>query len=108
MKKRIFLGAFAAVVLASSGLIAGEGLKSGPQVGETPGQFLPLHATGPIDLVLGYRDRRKIERLANRSGGRLRVVDAASAYFRLEPEEYEPLVLYQAIKHLLRLPDRPV
>ena len=73
--------------------------------GEEPG---PLRATGPIDLVLGYRDRRKIERLANRSEGRLRVVDAASAYFRLEPEEYEPLVLYQAIKHLLRLPDRPV
>jgi len=73
--------------------------------GEDPG---PLHATGPIDLVLGFRDPRKIERLANRSEGRLRVVDAASAYFRLKPEEYEPLVLYQAVKHLLRLPTRPV
>ncbi len=36
------------------------------------------------------------------------MVDEHSAYFRLEPEEYEPLVLYQAVKHLLRLPERPV
>jgi transcription-repair coupling factor (superfamily II helicase) len=68
----------------------------------------PLAATGPIDLVLGYRDARKVRRLAKRSEGRLRVVDEHSAYFRLEPEEYEPHVLYQAVKHLLRLPERPV
>ncbi len=69
---------------------------------------LPLAATSPVDLVLGYRDARKVQRLAKRADGRLRVVDEASAYFRLEPEEYEPLTLYQAVKHLLRLPERPV
>jgi transcription-repair coupling factor (superfamily II helicase) len=69
---------------------------------------LPLKPTGPVDVVLGYRDRRKVERLANRSEGRLRIADAATAYFRLDPEEYQPLVLYQALKHLLRLPSRPV
>jgi transcription-repair coupling factor (superfamily II helicase) len=67
-----------------------------------------LAATGPIDLVLGYRDGRKIQRLAKRSEGRLKVVDESSAYFRLEPVEHEPLVLYQAVKHLLRLPERQV
>jgi transcription-repair coupling factor (superfamily II helicase) len=76
-----------------------------PPAGDEPA---PLTATGPIDLVLGYRDARKIQRLAKRSDGRLKVVDDNSAYFRLEPAEYEPLVLYQAIKHLLRLPERPV
>ena len=39
---------------------------------------------------------------------RLRIADAASAYFRLRPEEYQPLTLFASIKHLLRLPDRPI
>ena len=73
--------------------------------GDEPGR---MRATGPIDLVLGYRDSRKMERVAKRAAGRLRVVDAATAYFRLEPAEYEPLALYHAVKHLLRLPERPV
>jgi transcription-repair coupling factor (superfamily II helicase) len=66
----------------------------------------PIEATGPVDLVLGYRNPRKAERLAKRSGGRLRIVDAQSAYFRLQRPEFEPLVLYESIKHLLRLPER--
>jgi hypothetical protein len=57
--------------------------------------------------VLGYRHPRKMERLAKREE-RLRIVDAESGYFRLRPEEYEPLGLYASIKHLLRLPDRPL
>jgi transcription-repair coupling factor (superfamily II helicase) len=68
----------------------------------------PLQAIGPIDLVLGYRNARKVQRLEKRAAGRLRVVDGVQAYFRLEPEEYEPLTLYRAVKHLLRLTDRPL
>jgi transcription-repair coupling factor (superfamily II helicase) len=68
----------------------------------------PITAIGPVDLVLAYRHPRKIERLAKREEKRLRIVDAQSAYFRLRPEEYEPLTLYERVKHLLRLPDRPL
>ncbi len=68
----------------------------------------PISATGPVDLVLAYRHPRKIERLAKREGERLRIVDGQSAYSRLRPAEYEPQALYQRLKHLLRLPDRPV
>jgi transcription-repair coupling factor (superfamily II helicase) len=59
------------------------------------------YGDGPIDVVLGYRNPRKIKRLAALSGGRLRVVDGSSAYYRLEPAEAEPLVLYQRLKDLL-------
>jgi transcription-repair coupling factor (superfamily II helicase) len=58
------------------------------------------------DVVLGYRSPRQVKRLAVRSGDRLRVVDAASAYLRLEPEETEPPALYPLLKDLLRLPAR--
>ncbi len=64
--------------------------------------------TGPVDVVLGYRHRKRVEQLAQRSAGRLRVVDAHSAYFRLRPGELEPAALYAALKHLLRLPDAPI
>ena len=63
---------------------------------------------GPIDVVLVYRHPRKMERLAKRAGDRLRIADAQSAYFRLKPEEYEPLALFAALKLLLRLPERPL
>src|SRR5262249_23660617 len=49
--------------------------------------------TSPVDLVLNYREPRKIEKLAKRSGERLRVVDQESAYLRLKPEERAPLAL---------------
>ena len=48
MRHRIAVGAFAATALLLSGVVAGEGLKSGPQVGSkkiTP--FNPEHITGP-------------------------------------------------------------
>jgi transcription-repair coupling factor (superfamily II helicase) len=71
---------------------------------ETP----PERTTGPTDVVLGYRSPRLIQRLAARSGGRLRVVDGKSAYFRLRPGELEPLALYECLQDLLRFPERPV
>jgi transcription-repair coupling factor (superfamily II helicase) len=84
--------------------LEGKGLKEAPANGEPQ----PLSASGAVDLVLGYRNPRKIERLAQRSGGRLRIVDQESAYFRLHDEEYEPLALYACVKDLLRLPDKPI
>ncbi len=56
---------------------------------------------GPLDVVLGYRNPRKIQRLAERSGGRLRVVDGASAYYRLDPGEADPLTLYNLLRDCL-------
>ncbi|MBL8793644.1 MAG: transcription-repair coupling factor [Planctomycetia bacterium] len=61
-----------------------------------------------VDVVLHYRNPRKIARLAERSQGRLRVVDAKTAYFRLHVNERTPPALYAALKDLLRLPERPV
>jgi transcription-repair coupling factor (superfamily II helicase) len=76
---------------------------------ESPGTVVPgLAATGPVDLVLEYRHPRKVERLAKRAEERLRIVNSHLAYFRLKPAEYDPLALFAAVKHLLRLPDRPV
>jgi len=68
----------------------------------------PRANSGPTDLVLGYRNRRRIERMAKRSDGRLRIVDGSSAYFRLKPSEIEPEALFACLKHLLRLPMRSV
>jgi transcription-repair coupling factor (superfamily II helicase) len=59
-------------------------------------------SSGPTDVVLGYRDPKRIKVLAERSKGRLRIVDESSAYFRLRHGEMEPLELYAALKHLLR------
>ena len=61
---------------------------------------------GAIDVVLGYRNRHKMEKLVKRTGVRLRIVDAQSAYFRIEPDEVEPLALFECIRKLLRLPER--
>jgi transcription-repair coupling factor (superfamily II helicase) len=63
---------------------------------------------GPQDVVLGYRTPRKVAKLAERSAGRIRVVDQASAYCRLRGAEDEPHKLFALLKHLLRLPERPV
>lgn len=56
----------------------------------------------PPDVVLGYRGERLIKRLAERSKGRLRVVDDKSAYFRLKPAETDPLPMYEALRRVLR------
>jgi transcription-repair coupling factor (superfamily II helicase) len=62
--------------------------------------------TGPVDVVLGYRSPRKINRLAARSNGRLRIVDGTSAYFRLKGKEEAPKSLYLVLENLLLLPAR--
>ena len=61
---------------------------------------------GPIDVVLGYRNRHKMEKLVKRTGVKLRIVDALSAYYRLEPKQVKPLALFESIRELLRLPER--
>jgi transcription-repair coupling factor (superfamily II helicase) len=61
-------------------------------------------SAGPRDIVLGYRSARKIKRLAERTDGRLRIVDESSAYFRLAPAETRPEALYSCLKKLLRSP----
>jgi transcription-repair coupling factor (superfamily II helicase) len=61
---------------------------------------------GPTDVVFGYRSARQINRLAARSGGRLRVVDDRRAYFRLNADELDPPALYACLKDLLRFPER--
>ncbi len=45
--KRVAMGAFALAMLASAGVMAGDGLKSGPQVGSSKiVPFNPLHCSG--------------------------------------------------------------
>ena len=47
MSYRYAFAAFAMAVLAVTGCIAGDGLKSGPQVGDMiPGAFDPMNVTG--------------------------------------------------------------
>ncbi len=56
------------------------------------------------DLVLGYRNGKRLERLAQSSGKRLRIVDMQSAYLRLKGPEKEPQRLYGLLKALLQTP----
>jgi transcription-repair coupling factor (superfamily II helicase) len=55
------------------------------------------------DVVLGYRNPRRIQALAAQSKGRVRIVDDESAYFRLTAKEMEPLALFAALKSLLEV-----
>jgi transcription-repair coupling factor (superfamily II helicase) len=75
-------------------------------------QIVDIHLekslAGPTDVVLGYRSPRKVAKLAERSGGRLRVVDQATAYLRLKGDEDEPPQLFALLKQVLRLPERPL
>ena len=95
-------------LLASDWQIASmhlEGKWHSPDGATTP---QPIEATGPVDLVFQYGHPRKMEQLTKQSNDRLVIVDAQAAYFRLKPSEYSPLVLFQRIKHLLRLPNHAV
>ncbi|HEY1861737.1 MAG TPA: transcription-repair coupling factor [Gemmataceae bacterium] len=58
---------------------------------------------GPTDVVLGYRAARLVKALAERSRGRLKVVDHQSAYFRLSPKELDQTRLFQTLQSLLRI-----
>jgi transcription-repair coupling factor (superfamily II helicase) len=82
-------------------------LSGGGQAGDPEHTLIPESwPLTPVDVVLGYRNPRKIKRLAALSGGRLRVVDASSAYCRLAPSETEPVALYTLLKDLLHSPTR--
>jgi transcription-repair coupling factor (superfamily II helicase) len=59
-------------------------------------------ASAPTDVVLKYRDAKRIQALAARTQGRLRVVDEDSAYFRLQPEEMPAEALLAILRDLLR------
>src|SRR5262245_56283963 len=63
-------------------------------------------SVGTVDVVLGYRNPRKIERLVRRTGSRLKIVDATSAYYRLTSEEIGPMPLFETLRELMRLPAR--
>jgi hypothetical protein len=47
MRTRVALGAFAVVALSMSGVMAGEGVKSGIKEGGRVSAFHPLNVTGP-------------------------------------------------------------
>jgi transcription-repair coupling factor (superfamily II helicase) len=59
-------------------------------------------SAGTLDLVLSYRSQRKMRELAERTEGRLRVVDDSTAYYRLAAAETAPEPLYERLKDLLR------
>jgi transcription-repair coupling factor (superfamily II helicase) len=52
--------------------------------------------------VLGYTSREKLARLALKSGGRLRVADAVSAYLPLSNGVAPSAVVFDEVKSLLR------
>jgi transcription-repair coupling factor (superfamily II helicase) len=62
----------------------------------------PAGTVGPTDVVFGYRSPRRIQRLAARLKGRLRVVDGSSAYLRLRHAEEPPGALYGLLKAALQ------
>ncbi|MBO0698230.1 MAG: transcription-repair coupling factor [Zavarzinella sp.] len=66
-------------------------------------QVASVHRNGP-DLVLGYRNAKRMGQLIERSGGRLKAIDEKDAYFRLQEGEEEPGRMYEVLKWLLRGP----
>jgi transcription-repair coupling factor (superfamily II helicase) len=62
----------------------------------------PEGIAGPTDVVLGYTDAKRVKQLAERSAGRLRVVDEATAYFRLTTDEMGQEALCAALRELMR------
>jgi hypothetical protein len=59
-------------------------------------------------MVFGYRGERLARKLADRSDGRLKVVDEKNLYYRLKAGEDEPAALFQQLRHLLRLPNETI
>jgi transcription-repair coupling factor (superfamily II helicase) len=60
------------------------------------------------DLVFSYRSDRLAKKLAERSGGRMKVIDEKHVYCRLRPGEDHVESLYRLLRHLLRLPNESV
>jgi transcription-repair coupling factor (superfamily II helicase) len=52
--------------------------------------------------VFGYTSRDKLARLVNKSGGRLRIADAASAYLPLRATAGDPSAIFAEVKSLLQ------
>jgi transcription-repair coupling factor (superfamily II helicase) len=52
--------------------------------------------------VFGYTSRDKLARLVNKSGGRLRIADAASAYLPLRATASDPAAIFTEVKSLLQ------
>jgi transcription-repair coupling factor (superfamily II helicase) len=79
-----------------------------PGLGLGVGQADGAQAATPVNLVLTGRNGRRLQQLAARSGGRLRLVDEHTAYFRLQAVEIPPPALCACLKYLLRSPDDEV
>jgi transcription-repair coupling factor (superfamily II helicase) len=63
-----------------------------------------LAGEAAVDVVFTYQNAKRMQRLAQRSRGAVRVVDRTSAYLRLAPAQAEPIALYTCLKDVLRLP----
>jgi transcription-repair coupling factor (superfamily II helicase) len=59
-----------------------------------------IHCDGDF-LVLSYQDAQAIHALAKRAGGRLRVVDDRSAYYRLADDQHSPEAMLAVLRELL-------
>ena len=70
-------------------------------------QIGSIHRDG-ADLVFAYRSEKLAKRLAERSGGRMKVIDEKHVYCRLRMGEDDVETLYQLLRHLLRLPNESV
>ena len=64
-------------------------------------QIGSVHLNGP-NLALGYRNAKKAHQLADRSEGRLKVVDEKDIYGRWQEGEDTPEAMYELLKVLLR------
>jgi transcription-repair coupling factor (superfamily II helicase) len=70
-------------------------------------QIASLHRENQ-DLVFEYRSGKLALKLADRSEGRMKVVDEKNVYLRLRPGEDEPADLFGLLRHVLRLPNETV
>src|SRR5262245_35783818 len=62
---------------------------------------------GPA-LIFAYRSPKLAKRLADRSNGRMKVIDEKNIYCRLRLGEDDVESLYRLLRHLLRLPNESV
>ena len=62
-----------------------------------------IHIEDPY-VVFRYRSARHIRELAEKSGGRLRVVDSQSAYLPLDGQASDPETVRRQVKSLLQGP----
>lgn len=63
-------------------------------------QISTVHRNGP-DIVLTYGSDKRIKQLAERSRGRIKVIDEKSAYLRLQDGEDEAEKLFELLKRML-------